>query len=281
MEFRTVVDIAKPDFEIQPCEPVLFVGSCFADEIGRRFEDEGFPTVINPYGTMYNPVSILHTLERYEGTPGLVFITLGTNHVYRLKETGEIVDNCEKRPQRLFQEEELTVEQCCEALQQCVTLLQQRNRAVRIVFTVSPIRYRKYGYHESQLSKATLLLAVARLTPAPLNRAGEPLGTGTPAPSHPHYFPAYEIVMDELRDYRFYASDMLHPSQQAVDYIWERLVEHYFSAAAKQYLDEWRPLKQALAHRPFNPDSEEYRALMDKTLLKVAELRKKYPTFAK
>ena len=281
MEFRTVVDIAKPDFEIQPCEPVLFVGSCFADEIGRRFEDEGFPTVINPYGTMYNPVSILHTLERYEGTPSLVFITLGTNHVYRLKETGEIVDNCEKRPQRLFQEEELTVEQCCEALQQCVTLLQQRNAAVRIVFTVSPIRYRKYGYHESQLSKATLLLAVARLTSAPLNRAGEPLGTGAFAPPYPHYFPAYEIVMDELRDYRFYASDMLHPSQQAVDYIWERLVEHYFSAAAKQYLDEWRPLKQALAHRPFNPDSEEYRALMDKTLLKVAELRKKYPTFAK
>lgn len=289
MEFRTVVDIAKPDFEIQPCEPVLFVGSCFADEIGRRFEDEGFPTVINPYGTMYNPVSILHTLERYEGTPSLVFITLGTNHVYRLKETGEIVDNCEKRPQRLFQEEELTVEQCCEALQQCVALLQQRNAAVRIVFTVSPIRYRKYGYHESQLSKATLLLAVAHLTSAPLNRAGELLGTATPAPPYsrtpvppyPHYFPAYEIVMDELRDYRFYASDMLHPSQQAVDYIWERLVEHYFSAAAKQYLDEWRPLKQALAHRPFNPDSEEYRALMDKTLLKVAELRKKYPTFAK
>ena len=289
MEFRTVVDIAKPDFEIQPCEPVLFVGSCFADEIGRRFEDEGFPTVINPYGTMYNPVSILHTLERYEGTPSLVFLTLGTNHVYRLKETGEIVDNCEKRPQRLFQEEELTVEQCCEALQQCVALLQQRNAAVRIVFTVSPIRYRKYGYHESQLSKATLLLAVARRTSAPLNRAGEPLGTGIPVPPSPcppvplspHYFPAYEIVMDELRDYRFYASDMLHPSQQAVDYLWERLVEHYFSAAAKQYLDEWRPLKQALAHRPFNPDSEEYRALMDKTLLKVAELRKKYPTFAK
>ena len=289
MEFRTIVDIPKADFAIQPCEEVLLVGSCFADGIGERFRAAGFPTTVNPYGTMYNSVSVLHTIERYDGKPHLVFITLGTNHVYRLKETGEIVDNCEKRPQRLFQEEELTVEQCCEALQQCVTLLQQRNAAVRIVFTVSPIRYRKYGYHESQLSKATLLLAVARLTSALSNRAGEPLGTGTPIPPpprtpvplSPHYFPAYEIVMDELRDYRFYASDMLHPSQQAVDYIWERLVEHYFSAAAKQYLDEWRPLKQALAHRPFNPDSEEYRALMDKTLLKVAELRKKYPTFAK
>lgn len=268
MEFRTVVDIAKPDFEIQPCEPVLFVGSCFADEIGRRFEDEGFPTVINPYGTMYNPVSILHTLERYEGTPSLVFITLGTNHVYRLKETGEIVDNCEKRPQRLFQEEELTVEQCCEVLQQCVTLLQQRNAAVRIVFTVSPIRYRKYGYHESQLSKATLLLAVDKVLAQNAERGML------------SYFPAYEIVNDELRDYRFYAEDMIHPSRQAVEYIWERLVDTYFTDGAKRYLDEWRPLKEALGHRPFNADSEEYRLFMQKTREKIVALSKKYPNFA-
>ena len=87
-------------------------------------------------------------------------------------------------------------------------------------------------------------------------------------------------MMDELRDYRFYAADMLHPSQQAVDYIWERLVDWCFSKEAKAYLDEWRPLKQTLAHRPFDPESEEYRALMDKTMLKVAELRKKYSNFA-
>ena len=135
---------------------------------------------------------------------------------------------------------------------------------MQVVLTVSPIRYRKYGYHESQLSKATLLLAVHQLV----------------IRSQVLYFPAYEILMDELRDYRFYAADMLHPSQQAVDYIWERLVDTCFSSEAKAFLDEWRPLKQALAHRPFNPEAEEYKTLMDKTMLKVAELRKKYPTFA-
>ena len=138
---------------------------------------------------------------------------------------------------------------------------------VCVVLTVSPIRYRKYGYHESQLSKATLLLAIDRLTTS-----------RTPAPSHPliYYFPAYEILTDELRDYRFYAPDMLHPSQQAVDYVWERLVDSCFSAAAKTFLDEWRPLKQILAHRPFNPDSEDYKALMQKTMQQVDDLRKKY-----
>ncbi len=270
MEFRTIVDIAKPGFEIEPCEELLFVGSCFADNIGQRFREEGFPVTVNPYGTMYNPVSVLHTIERIawrEVSPRTVFLTLGTNHVYRLKESGEIVDNCEKRPAALFQEEELSVEQCAEALQQAISILRQHNPNVRIVLTVSPIRYRKYGYHESQLSKATLLLAIHRVV------------SGSPADTIA-YFPAYEIMNDELRDYRFYASDMLHPSEQAVDYIWERLVETYFSDAAKHFLDEWHPLKQVLAHKPFNPESEAYKDLMDKTMLKVAALRKKYSTFA-
>ena len=268
MEFRTIVDIGKAGFEWQPCEEMLFVGSCFADEMGKRFKDEGFPVVANPYGVMYNPVSILHTIEKYEGKARVVFLTLGTNHVYRLKETGEIVDNCEKRPQKLFQEEELTVDECADYLQQTVSLLRNRRPDVQVVLTVSPIRYRKYGYHESQVSKATLLLAVESLI-----ASGKTAGNIA-------YFPAYEIVMDELRDYRFYAADMLHPSQQAVDYIWERLVDWCFSKEAKAYLDEWRPLKQTLAHRPFDPESEEYRTLMDKTMLKVAELRKKYSNFA-
>jgi hypothetical protein len=183
-----------------------------------------------------------------------------------LKETGEIVDNCEKRPQALFQEEELSVDACADYLKRAIAILRQHNPNVRIVLTVSPIRYRKYGYHESQLSKGILLLAIEKVRNSPCKSVA--------------YFPSYEIVLDELRDYRFYASDMLHPSEQAVDYIWERLVENYFSSEAKTFLNEWRPLKQALAHKPFNPDSEEYRAFMDKTLLKVEELRKKYSNFA-
>ena len=280
MEFRTIVDIPNPDFGIAPCEPLLFVGSCFADNIGQRFKEEGFPVVINPFGTMYNPASVLHSLEKMSNEElemrndgaGLssfktVFLTLGTNHVYRLKETGEIVDNCQKRPAALFQEEELTLDACADYLQQAVNMLRQHNPEVCIVLTVSPIRYRKYGYHESQLSKATLLLAIDKLL------------RQTSDIRHLQYFPAYEIVNDELRDYRFYAADMLHPSKQAVDYIWERLVDAYFSPEAKAYLKEWEPLKQALAHKPFNPDAPEYRAFMDKTMLKVEEIRKKYPTF--
>ena len=276
MEFRTQVTIDKPSFLIEPCEEILFVGSCFADAIGQRFREEAFPVIANPYGVMYNPASILHTLQRLATTtpaasstgPRVAFLTLGTNHIYRLKETGEIVDNCEKRPQALFQEEELTVDQCADYLSQAVSVLQQLRPDVHVVFTVSPIRYRKYGYHESQLSKATLLLAVQQVlstTPA-VSLAGSV-----------SYFPAYEIVMDELRDYRFYADDMLHPSPQAVEYIWERFVDSCFSPGAKHFLAEWRPLKQALAHKPFNADSPEYRAFHEQTLLKVAELKKKYP----
>jgi lysophospholipase L1-like esterase len=264
MEFRTIVDIPEADFQILPCEEMLFVGSCFAENIGARFREEGFPVTVNPYGTMYNPASVLHTIERFEGKPRIAFLTLGTNHVYRLKETGEIVDNCQKRPAALFLEEVLTVDACADYLQQAVDVLRSRRPDVQVVLTVSPIRYRKYGYHESQLSKATLLLASEKV--AVQNKL--------------HYFPAYEIINDELRDYRFYASDMLHPSEQAVEYIWERLVASCFSDEAKKYLEEWRPLKQVLQHKPFNPDSDEYRVLMDKTMLKIAELRKKYSTFA-
>lgn len=274
------------------------MGSCFADSIGQRFVENKFRAMVNPYGTMYNPASVLHTVERFEGTPRVVFITLGTNHVYRLKETGEIVDNCQKRPAALFQEEELTVDECADYLRQTAELLCRRRPDVHVVFTVSPIRYRKYGYHESQLSKATLLLAVDKVCiglnglsrtsqarvvrespfPSAANNSPEAVRE-SPCPSAA-YFPAYEILMDELRDYRFYADDMLHPSSQAVAYIWQQLVAHYFSDAAKEFLRDWAPLKAALNHRPFDADSEAYHAFMDKTMLKVAELQKKYPTFA-
>lgn len=282
MEFRTIVDIPKPRFQIEPFEEMLFVGSCFADSIGQRFDENKFRATVNPYGTMYNPASVLHTVERFEGAPRVVFITLGTNHVYRLKETGEIVDNCQKRPAALFQEEELTVDECADYLRQTVELLCCRRPDVHVVFTVSPIRYRKYGYHESQLSKATLLLAVDKVCIGlnGLSRTSQARAVReSPFPSAA-YFPAYEILMDELRDYRFYADDMLHPSSQAVAYIWQQLVAHYFSDAAKEFLGEWAPLKAALNHRPFDADSEAYHAFMDKTMLKVAELQKKYPTFA-
>lgn len=263
MEFRTIVKVERSTLSIHPCERMLFVGSCFADNIGRRFVEDKFRAVVNPFGVMYNPASILHTVQRYEGElPRVAVFTLGTNHVYILKETGEIVDNCRKRPQRLFREEQLTVDECCDYLSRAVDVLLSRSADVQIIVTVSPIRYAKYGYHGSALSKAVLLLAAERLAE---NYAGVV-----------EYFPAYEIVNDELRDYRFYAEDMLHPSQQAVSYIWERFAEAYFGEDTRKFLEEWRPIKEALGHRPFNPDSQEYKDFLAATLRKAELLAEKY-----
>ena len=266
MEFRTPVTIDKSPFAIDPCERMLFVGSCFADNIGSRFVDDKFRATVNPFGVMYNPASILHTVERYlaaetaEVARTAVF-TLGTNRVYILNETGEIVDNCQKRPQRLFTERSLSVDECADYLREAIAQLRNRRPDMRVILTVSPIRYAKYGFHGSAVSKATLLLAadeVARQTDACV------------------YFPAYEIVCDELRDYRFYAPDMLHPSQQAVDYLWERFVEAYFSPRAQQWMKEWAPVRAALQHRPFHPDSPDYLAFRQQAELRRDALLRKW-----
>lgn len=264
MEFRTIVNIPRPTFELEPCERILFVGSCFADNIGKRFEEEKFRAMVNPFGVMYNPVSVLHTVKKVaDHTFDTAVFTLGTNHVYVERATGEIVDNCQKRPQREFEERELTVEECADALREAITLLRQANPKVNIIITVSPIRYAKYGYHGSQLSKAVLLLAADKV----IKEEGERV----------YYFPAYEIVNDELRDYRFYKADMLHPNEQAVEYIWEQLVATCFSAEAKQFLEEWRPIKEALAHRPFHPEAAAYQDFIKKTKEKAKMLELKYP----
>lgn len=283
MEFRTPVNITLAPFAIEPRERMLFVGSCFADNIGRRFVDDKFRATVNPYGVMYNPASIMHTVKRWTGelvaaqseasdscsdirlaiseAPQTAVFTLGTNHVYILNETGEIVDNCRKRPQRLFTERELSVDECADYLREAVTMLRQINPSVRIIITVSPIRYAKYGFHGSQLSKATLLLAADKLTKEMDNVV---------------YFPAYEIVNDELRDYRFYREDMLHPTDQAVEYIWQRFGETFFSKQTVKFLEEWRPIKAALAHRPFNPEAEEYKKFLEKAKERERELMERY-----
>ena len=266
MELQTKVKIQKATFCINPQDRILFVGSCFAENIGRRFRDNKFRATVNPYGTMYNPASVLHTIEKYigTGTPSkgsgegtdVVVITLGTNHVYIENATGEIVDNCQKRPQSLFTEKELTVDECAEYLQRAIDIIKGANPSAHVILTVSPIRYAKYGYHESQLSKATLLLAVEKVEGA--------------------YFPSYEIVMDELRDYRFYKEDMLHPSEQAVDYIYERFKEVFFSEEAYAMEAEWQPIFKALNHRVFNPENEDSKKFLIKTMQKLDTFRKKW-----
>ena len=289
MDFRTIVNIPQASFRISPCERMLFVGSCFADNIGRRFQQEQFRALVNPFGVMYNPASILHTVERLSSAPsesvldppwaspalpftkdepGTAVFTLGTSHVYILKETGEIVDNCQKRPQALFQERELTVDECADYLRQTISLIHSQFPQVNIILTVSPIRYRKYGYHGSQLSKATLLLAIDKVT-----RDSGTVGQW----GQLFYFPSYEILNDELRDYRFYQADMLHPSDQAVDYIWERMAETFFSKETLTFLQAWKPIREALAHRPFDAASPAYQTFLKQTHEKARELQQRYP----
>lgn len=280
MDFRTEVNIEKADFEIQPSDRLLFVGSCFADHLGNRFVENRFRAMVNPYGVMYNPTSVYHTVDRYlKGEPctaglkagtgyqnqgrkvDVAVFTLGTNHVYILKETGEVVDNCQKRPQRLFEEKELSVGECVVELSKAVlALLSQGVR--HIIVTVSPIRYQKYGFHGSQLSKATLLLATDILCQR--------------FPEVVRYFPAYEILCDELRDYRFYKEDMLHPSELAVEYIWQKFQMAYFGKTAEDFLEEWKPIREALGHRPFNPESEEYKKFLANAQEKERKFMEKY-----
>jgi hypothetical protein len=304
--FRTIVPLPEAPFRIGAAERVLCIGSCFADEIGRRFQDDHFPTVANPFGVMYNPASILHTIQSlprplqkegrhaiddeycnasppYEGGAGggatLAILTLGTNHVYIDRATNEIVDNCQKRPASDFVERCLSVDECADYLRRSIQLLHEWNPEMKIILTVSPIRYRKYGYHESQLSKATLLMAVEKVTKYRGDKVTDNQEDVTLLPCISDaltYFPSYEILLDELRDYRFYAPDMLHPSPQAVDYIYRRFQDCFFSDEARQYVSEWRPIREALAHRPFNPDSSEYQTFRKQTLQRQQAFEQKW-----
>ena len=297
MTFRTVVELPKMERLMQLGDRFVFLGSCFAEHIGRRFAEYGLPVLCNPTGVLYNPLSLLRVVQgtaeetdshwpvfQHEGRwycwlagtqlvaddeascrrlmtnvfEGLrkalsestyLFITLGTNVCYRLRENNLVVTNCHKLPASLFEDYSLGVGECAQALLQLLEAARALNPTLRVVFTVSPYRYAKYGFHGSQLSKAVLLLAVEEVC------------------RHCDwcmYLPIYEIFMDELRDYRFYAEDMIHPAPVAVDYVWHRLVQEYMTPQLQTYLTDYEPLRRALAHRPVNTDSPQYQAFLQK-----------------
>ncbi|MDY3943626.1 MAG: GSCFA domain-containing protein [Alloprevotella sp.] len=300
MRFQTLVDLPPPAITLRPSSKVLFLGSCFATNVGERMAEALPHVVVNPMGTLYNPSSIalaLRLLQKkeipktllFEGGDGLwhswahasevsdetqeaclariherweqvdlaqtevLFVTFGTARVYTLAATGQIVANCHKASSRLFCERDLSVE---EMVEEWTELLSTLSENLKVVFTVSPYRYAKYGFHESQLSKARLLLAINEL-----------------CHRHPqcHYFPAYEIVLDELRDYRFYASDMLHPTAQTADYIWERLQTWAFPEATQRFAKERMTLMKALQHRPRRMD-DAYQQFLQQTKERLVAL---------
>lgn len=314
MELYTRIWIPKAPFLFSLPERILLLGSCFAENIGERLAGNKFNVDINPFGTLYNPASIAAALRRllhpesfcaddlfqHEGayhsfahhsrfsstsneeclknindrmqssseefrqTTYLV-ATLGTAYVYRLKSSGEVVANCHKLPEKMFDRSMLSVAEIVAEWKELLIELWKQKPELKVLFTVSPIRHWKDGAHSNQLSKATLLLAVEELRAA--------------WPERIAYFPAYEIMMDELRDYRFYATDMLHPSELAIDYIWQRFAENYLSDETKGILKEWGEIQKAINHRPFQPQSEAYKRFISQTLLKMERITEKFPSF--
>ena len=308
MLFHTEIKINPLEQTIHYGDGLLFLGSCFADEVGGICRGFGFDALVNPFGVFYNPASIAQSVERLgSGSPftheevisvgegqfctfshntafwqfdehklletvnnGLkvacvrflnakwIVISLGTSWVFRHKETGLVVSNCHKLPARQFDREFLSVEQT----EDCLANMLQAHPAKQFIFTVSPLRHLKDGLHENQLSKAALLLAVDQVCKQFDNA---------------HYFSAYEILLDELRDYRFYKEDMVHPTEQSVRYIWERFVDFAIDPKEKPAMKAAAELKQMLQHKPLFPESEAFKKFVAQKDRKIAEMQRNYP----
>ena len=254
MEFYTHITIPKTPFTFSYTVQTVLLGSCFAENIGKKLEGNKFKTDLNPFGTLYNPSSIAEAI-----------LTFGTAWVYKLKSSGKVVSNCHRLPEKMFDRQLLTVGEIVAEWKSLLLSLWKQNPELKILFTVSPIRHWKDGAHGNQLSKATLLLAIDALQKE--------------FPEHTAYFPAYEIMMDELREYRFYADDMLHPSTTAIEYIWERFTGSMLSPDSLSILKEWKDIQKAINHKPFQPESEAYKRFISQTLLKMERLNEKFPYF--
>ena len=292
MNFSTPVELPKGLPPITHAQQLLLMGSCFAENIGRLLKENSFHCDVNPFGILYNPFSVLEALqeillgkqytvsdlffyrdcwhspmhhgafsaasaeetlqqinirlqqahERMDRTDWLL-LTWGTAYVYQQKETGRIVSNCHKQPEKMFTRRILTVDEIVCEYTRFLETLQDRNPALKVLFTVSPIRHARDGMHANQLSKATLLLAIEQLQKT--------------FPTTVFYFPSYEIVLDELRDYRFYADDMIHPSTVAVNHIYECFGRSFFSEETADLAARAHKIVMRLRHRPLNPATAE------------------------
>jgi hypothetical protein len=309
MNFRTQVPISTATKPIDYNCKIILLGSCFAENIGDKFEYYKFQNTVNPFGIIFNPVSIEKMIskvvtatvfteadiffynERWHSfdvhsdlsneskeelltslnsilkqtkkqlqAASQVIITYGTSWVYRNIENNEIVANCHKVPQKEFKKELLSIETIKESIKQTIQFIHSLNPDSNIIFTISPVRHIKDGFVENQWSKANLISGIHQV----LSQSET-------------YFPSYEIMMDELRDYRFYAEDMLHPNQVAIDYIWERFKETSISKTAFPIMDEVESIQKSLSHKPFNPKAESHLKFELKRKEKITKLVSKYP----
>jgi GSCFA family len=311
MQFHLSFPVAPLSAAIQYDHELLLMGSCFAEEIGEKLQEHRFNTLVNPHGILYNPLSITKALTSYlDGkvyTPEDLFqhndlwnswdhhsrfsaltpeatldniqrmqaaatqaienadwlvITLGSAHAYILKENNRLVGNCHKVPAGNFYKRLLTVDEIVTALDNVMHRLFFRNRKINILFTVSPVRYIRDGVVENNLSKAILLQAVHHLVNK-FNRL--------------FYFPAYELVIDDLRDYRFYKEDMVHPNELAVNYVWEQVVKAGISPASQELLHSIAEINRAANHRSFNPESAQHQQFLRHYAAKVQQLMAAHP----
>jgi len=311
MQLRTEIPLPKERNLIDYDSKLVLLGSCFSDNIGEKLAYYKYNTLVNPFGILFHPIaienlilnivnekqfsdkdifchneiwhsfethSILSSLSKNELLNSInsavkrsheqiqqathIVITLGTSWVYRYTETDAIVANCHKIPQKKFSKELLTINAISESLDASISLIRSLQKDVSIIFTVSPIRHLKNGFIENKLSKAHLLSAIHEVTDPKDNI---------------HYFPSYEIMMDELRDYRFYAEDMIHPNTTAIQYIWERFRDTWMSDDAIKIMEEVNLIQKSLAHKPFNPDSLQYQEFLKKIEGQIQHLQLKLP----
>ena len=312
MNFSTKIPITPYKHSIDYHSKVLSIGSCFADHIGNKLAYYKFVSCSNPFGIIFNSVSIASLIERaveqrcfttedvfyhnecwscyevhselnhtdqdvflenlntqlnhlhqYLTTATHIIFTYGTSWVYRLKSSRAIVANCHKVKQGEFDKELLPITQIEASIQKTLHLIQSVNPNAKVLFTVSPVRHSKDGFVENQRSKAHLITAIHQVLEQ--NNA------------FCHYFPSYELLMDELRDYRFYAADLLHPNAMAVDYIWERFVESTVSESVIGTMDAVENIQKGLSHIPFNPNSFSHLKFVESLQQKIIALQKQYP----
>ncbi|MBK8806473.1 MAG: GSCFA domain-containing protein [Bacteroidales bacterium] len=293
MNFRTEVPLPKSALKIDFQDKILSLGSCFASNIADKLSSQKFSVCNNPFGVLFNPVSIKNNIQllinniiepdfkifeynnlwhswffhenfstntqseietkiqdtitsvgSYLKEAKILIITFGTAYTYSLKNEDFVVSNCHKAPTAWFKKDRLTITEIIDFYNDIILKIQDYNPEIEIIFTVSPIRHWADGAHENQLSKSILLLAIDEIIKQNAKT---------------HYFPAYEIVLDELRDYRFYAEDMLHPNNVSINYIWELFSKSYFSEKTQKALISIEKINKSILHKPFFPTSDAYK----------------------
>jgi hypothetical protein len=312
MNFTTKIPISKSIFPIDYSSKIVSLGSCFAVNMAQKFDYYKFQNTCNPFGILFHPLAIekiilkvinldffteediffhnerwhcfdvhsdlsntnkeefLQLLNEFVQTTNKqiteashIIITYGTSWVYRNKQTEKVVANCHKLPQNQFDKEILSVATIEKSIQNTIDLIEKVNPKCQLIFTISPVRHIKDGFSENQRSKANLISALYSVLEV-FN-------------SKQRCFPSYEIMMDELRDYRFYAEDMLHPSQVAIDYIWERFCEASISESIFPTMEAVETIEKGLSHRSFNPNSESHLKFLNKLELKISKLKSEFP----